>query len=77
LSVFTRVEAKAIVAYLIYRRGSDPESLDKDVIDAALDLYWLEHVAKAPLAQDPKQHLTEEVDYLAAISSDVNGGAED
>jgi hypothetical protein len=75
LSVFTSEEAKAIVAYLRYKRDSDHNGLHTEEIDAALDLYWLERAAIAPLAESLKQHLLEEKRYLAAISPDVMGGS--
>lgn len=68
LSVFTREEAKAIVAYLHYKRDSDPYNLHKEEIDAALNMYWLERAENAPSAESLKQHLIEEKEYLAAIS---------
>jgi hypothetical protein len=72
LSVFTREEAQAIVAYLRYRRDSDAYNLDKKQIEAALNLYWLERAENAPLAESLKQHLIEEEEFLAAISLDVD-----
>ena len=72
LSVFTREEAQAIVAYLRYRRDSDPHSVDKEQIEAALNLYWLERAKNAPPAESLKQHLIEEEEYLAAIGVDVD-----
>jgi hypothetical protein len=72
LSVFTREEARAIVAYLKYRRASDPYNLDKEQIDAALNLYWLERAENAPPAESLKQHLIEEEEFLTATSLDVD-----
>lgn len=74
LSVFTREEAQAIVAYLIYKRDSDPYNLHREAIDSALNLYWLERAENAPSTESLKQHLIEEEEYLAAISSDADGG---
>ena len=42
LSVFTREETSAIVAYLEYKRHFDRDVLDKAQIDAALSLFWLD-----------------------------------
>ena len=72
LSIFTREEAQAIVAYLRYRRDSDPFGIDKNQIEAALNLFWLERTENAPTAESLKQHLIEEEEYLAAISLDVD-----
>ena len=70
LSVFTREEASAIVAYLKYKRDFDPDIIEKERIDAALDLFWLERERTAPLAESLKKHIAEQEEYLAAISSD-------
>lgn len=69
LSVFSREEAQAIVAYLRYKREADLDNLHTAAIDAALNLYWLERAENAPSAENLKQHLIEEEAYLAAISS--------
>ena len=74
LSIFTREEVQAIVAYLRYKRDADPYHLHQEAIEAALNLYWLERAANAPTAESPKQHLAEEAEYLAAISSEADGG---
>ena len=71
LWVFTREEAQAIVAYLRYKREAHAVSLDKEQIDAALNLYWLERAENAPFAESLKQHLIEEEEFLAAVSLDV------
>jgi hypothetical protein len=42
LSIFTKEEATAIVAYLRYKRDSDSFGLDKDRIDGALNAYLTE-----------------------------------
>jgi hypothetical protein len=39
LSVFTREEARAIVFYLDYKLYSDPEELNSEEINAALNLF--------------------------------------
>jgi hypothetical protein len=72
LSIFTREEAQAIVAYLRYRRDSDRYDLDKNQIETALNLYWSERAENAPTAESLKQHLIKEEEYLAAISLDVD-----
>ena len=72
LSVFTREEAQAIVAYLRYKRDVDLHNLYKEQIEAALNSYWLERAENAPLAESLKQYLIEEEKYLAAISADID-----
>jgi hypothetical protein len=77
LSVFTREEASAIVAYLKYKRDFDEDVVEKAEIDAALGLFWLEREQRAPLAESLTLHVAEQEAYLAAIRSnpkDVNGG---
>jgi hypothetical protein len=71
LSVFTREEASAIVAYLKYKRDFDPDVIEKERIDAALGLFWLERERTAPLAESLKKHIAEQEEYLAAIRSDI------
>jgi hypothetical protein len=68
LSVFTREEAGAIVAYLQFKRDSDPDVIDSESIDAALESFWLERARTAPPAANLKQHLAEQEEYLAAIN---------
>lgn len=70
LSIFTREETKAMVAYLLYKRDSDPYKTEKEQIDAALNEFWYERAADAPLAESLVQHLREEDEYITAISSD-------
>ena len=70
LSIFTREEAQAIVAFLRYRRDSDPYGLDKKQIEAALNLFWLERTKNAPSATSLRQHLIEEEEYLGAIRNE-------
>lgn len=72
LSIFTREEAQAIVAYLRYKREADAASLDKEQIEAALNLFWLERAENAPPAESLKQHLIEEEEFLAAISAGID-----
>lgn len=74
LSIFTQEEATAIIAYLRYKRDADPYHLHQEAIEAALNLYWLERAANAPAAESLKQHLVEEAEYLAAISSEADDG---
>jgi hypothetical protein len=74
LSVFTREEAGAIVAYLKFKRDSDPDVIDADAIDAALDSFWLERARTAPRAARLAQYLAEQEEYLAAMSPPTEDG---
>ena len=74
LSIFTREEAEAIVAYLQFKRDSDPDVIDKQAIDAALDSFWLERARAAPAAESLRQHLAEQEEYLASIRPDIENG---
>ena len=74
LSVFTREEAGAIVAYLEYRRDADPDVIDTKAIDAALDSFWLERAQTAPPAESLRHHIAEQEQYLAAIRPDPEDG---
>ena len=71
LSVFTKEEAQAIVAYLKYRRDADPHNVDKGAIEAALNLYWLDRAANAPVTEGLKQHVEEEADFVAEMDPNV------
>jgi hypothetical protein len=70
LSVFTREEAGAIVAYLEYKRDADPHGVNAEEINAALDSFWRDRAANGPTHQTIRQHLTEEAEYLR----DIGGG---
>jgi hypothetical protein len=71
LSIFTREEAEAIVAYLQFKRDSDPDVIDTKAIDAALDSFWLERARTAPTAESLKQHIADQEEYLSAIRPDT------
>jgi hypothetical protein len=71
LSVFTREEANAIVAYLKFKRDLDPNTIDKTAIDSALDSFWLERARTAPQAESLGRHITEQEEYIAAIRPDI------
>ena len=60
LSIFTREEANTIVAYLEYKRDSDPDVIDSGAIDSALDSFWLERARTAPPAATLEQHIAEQ-----------------
>ncbi len=74
LSVFTREEAKAIVAYLTHKKDSDSLGPDKERIGAALHSFWMERSLNAPSAQSLRQHIVEEERYLAELKSDDGCG---
>jgi hypothetical protein len=69
LSIFTREEARAIVAYLEERRESDSGIRQKE-IDVALDSYWRDRAEHAPTGHDLTQYLQEEADFLKGIGID-------
>jgi hypothetical protein len=70
LSVFTREEAGAIVAYLEWKRGSETiGERDRQAIDGALASFWRERARTAPTAASLAEHLAEERDYVEAISA--------
>ena len=69
MSIFTREEADAIVAYLEYKRDSNPNGFDQLRIDAALEMFWRERAHVAPSADILRQHLSDEKEYLEAIQS--------
>ena len=69
LSVFTREEAKAIVAYMTYKRERDTMGLDKSRIDAALEAFWLDRAENAPSREILEVHLQEEKRFTTALQS--------
>jgi hypothetical protein len=71
LSIFTREEAGAIVAYLEFKRDSDRDVIDKKAIDAALDSFWSERARTAPTTESLKQHIADQEEYLSAIRPDI------
>jgi len=69
LLVFTREEAKAIVAYMNYKRERDTMGLDKSRIDAALEAFWLDRAENAPSREILEAHLQEEERFTTALQS--------
>ena len=55
LSSFTRAEAQAIVTYLRYKKEIDPHQLYAEQITSALELFWLDRAANAPLTEYLRQ----------------------
>lgn len=72
LSIFTREEASAIVAYLEYKRNHNPDGFDQPRIDAALDAFWRERARSAPSVESLRRHLADEKEYLDAIQADAS-----
>lgn len=70
LSVFTREEAAAIVAYLEYKREAVLHGLNTEDITAALDSFWRDRAANGPTHDTVRQHLKEEAEYLRDIGSE-------
>lgn len=67
LSIFTREEAEAIVAYLRHRLEIEELDEAKARIQAGLDLYWLERARTAPRSCDLSDHLKREDEIYRAI----------
>jgi hypothetical protein len=68
LSIFTREEAGAIVAYLEYKRDADPHGLNREEIDAALDGFWRDRAKQAPTQEAVAQYLRSEDEYFKNLS---------
>jgi hypothetical protein len=71
LSVFTREEAQAIVAYLRCRRESAETDREREEVDTALDAYWLERARTAPTAESLARRQGEDAAYAAAIRASI------
>src|SRR5262249_255203 len=67
LSVFTREEAKAIVAYVTYKREQDAMGLHKSRIDAALKEFWFDRTENAPTHAVLEAYVQEEEEFTAAL----------
>ena len=67
LSVFTREEARAIVAYLKYTQETDTHGINKPQIEAALNTFWADRAEHAPSEERLKEHLREESDFIAHL----------
>jgi hypothetical protein len=67
LSVFTREEARAIVAYLNYSQETDTHGINKAQIVEALNAFWLDRAEHAPSEESLKTHLREESDFIAHL----------
>ena len=69
LSVFSREEAQAIVAYLRYKRDHDPYAINRTQIDAALDSFWLDRAEGAPSAASLAGHIGKEDEFVAHLDA--------
>jgi hypothetical protein len=67
LSVFTREEAGAIVAYLQHKHAAAETDLERNYIDAALRAFWLDRARSAPTAASLERHIAEQEEYAAAV----------
>jgi predicted RNA polymerase sigma factor len=67
LSVFTREEAKAIVAYMTYKSERDSAGLDRARIDAALNEFWFDRAENAPTRAVVEAHVREEERFTLAL----------
>jgi len=67
LSVFTREEAGGICAYLEYRRDAATYPFEMQPIQAALEAFWQERAQSAPTAENLRQYLAEQAEFIQAI----------
>lgn len=67
LSVFTREEAGAIVAYLNYMRETDTHRINTAQIGEALNTFWLERAEHGPSDESLKTHLQEQNEFVAHL----------
>jgi hypothetical protein len=64
LSIFTREESTAIVAYLEHKREAD--ECERPRIDDALNVFWRERAQSAPRASDLADFLREQQEFVDA-----------
>jgi hypothetical protein len=67
LSVFTREEANAIVAYLNYLQETDTHGINTPRIVEALNAFWLDRTEHSPSVESLKTHLREESEFMAHL----------
>jgi hypothetical protein len=67
LSVFTKEEAQATVAYMTYKSQHDTMGLDKPQVQTALKEFWLDRAENAPLRATLEARLVEDGNFTAAI----------
>ncbi|MCC6139828.1 MAG: hypothetical protein IT389_04335 [Nitrospira sp.] len=68
LSIFTKEESAASVAYLEYKRDADPHGPQVGDITAALELFWYDRALHAPDRPRLQQQMQEEAEYLRDLS---------
>lgn len=66
LSVFTREEAAVIVAYLEFKRQVVSSDWEKQAIQEALSIFWLERAQSAPTGQALSGYLRQQEELLTA-----------
>jgi hypothetical protein len=67
LSVFTREEAKGIVAYLNFSKEADIHRINTAQIVEALNAFWLDRAEHAPSGESLKTHLREGSEFIAHL----------
>jgi len=67
LSVFTKEESSAIVAYLNYARETDTHGINTPQILEALNVFWLDRVEHAPSEENLKTHLREDGEFITHL----------
>lgn len=67
MSVFTREEAQAIVAYMNYKGEHDETGIDKPRIELALAAFWLDRAENAPTRESLQRRLEEEEKFTQEI----------
>jgi hypothetical protein len=67
LSVFTREETRAIVAYLNCTQETDTHGMNTPQVVDALNAFWLDRAEHAPSRESLKTHLREENEFLAHL----------
>jgi len=68
MSVFSREEARAIVAYLRFRHATADLDAAREQIDAALERYWIDRAERAPTARDLAEHVERERAWFKTLN---------
>jgi hypothetical protein len=74
LSVFTKEEAVAIVAYLYCIRGKNLPYDYYSQIDTSLNSFWLDRAQNAPSREDLIKHIQEEEKFIAGTDTSSTPG---
>jgi hypothetical protein len=72
LSVFSKEESRAMVSYLKWRQGSEPDSFQNEEIEAALNLFWNDRAENAPVLADLDAHIKHESELTSALESGLD-----